>query len=86
MIKILILDVKSEMGAQVRSTLCYLKCLSHLFRSDVFYQTRLFFVHECAKCSTLPYGVDLDPARRYEELEKTGLFFFMKGLNLIRSV
>ena len=57
---VLILDGHSDIGARVRSNLCYLICLGHLVRSRAF--TNLFFLlrkdivflHACAICSELP--------------------------------
>ena len=47
---VLILDDNSEIGAQVMSNLCYLICLRHFIRSDIFSPKRLIlYVCEAAK-------------------------------------
>ena len=56
---VLILDGNSEKGAHVRSHLCYLICLMHLFRSitvinQMFFSEKPIFHHACATCSELP--------------------------------
>ena len=66
---VLIIDGISEIGAHVRSNLCYLVCvridtgyliyLSHFFRSRAvtnqifFFFLKKTFFHICAKCSAL---------------------------------
>ena len=49
--KIIILDSNSEMGAHVRSNLCYLICIRHLIRSRAV--TIVFFLREYLFSSTL---------------------------------
>jgi len=53
---VLILDGNSEMGAHVRSNLCYLISFRHLIRlrEYVFIRKGFFFVHTCTVCSEFP--------------------------------
>ena len=56
---VLILDGISEMGAHVRSNLCYFICLRHEIRSravtnlSYFSPKRPIFLHACATCFEL---------------------------------
>ena len=58
---VLILDGNSEIGAQVRSHLCYLIRLmrSREVTNREFYPKWLFFVHACATCSELPSNISI---------------------------
>ena len=56
---VLIFDGNSEIGAFVRSDLCYMNCLRHLIRSRavtsrIFFFKMPTFSHACSSCSTLP--------------------------------
>ena len=58
----LILDGNLEIGAHVRSYLCYLSGLRHLFRwkavnNRFFSPKTLIFLHACATCSELPSSI-----------------------------
>ena len=53
---VLILDSYSEIGAHVRSNLCFKICFRHLIDREQS-PKRPFFIHACAKCSELPYHV-----------------------------
>ena len=57
----LIIHGSSELGAHVRSNLCYLICLGHLiksraFKNRIFSLKRPIFFHACATCSELPFN------------------------------
>ena len=55
-----ILDGTSEIGAHVRSNLCYLIGLRHLISSRNVTIPILFgliFLHACATCSELPFNI-----------------------------
>ena len=59
---VLILDGTSEVGAPVRSNLCYFICLRHLIKSravtnQIFFSSKTFFLHACAKRSKLPSNI-----------------------------
>ena len=48
-----ILDCKSDIGAHVKSNLCYLISLRHLIRSRTVRKS-FFFLHSCTKCAEVP--------------------------------
>ena len=56
------LDGNSEIGAHVKSLLCYLICVSHLIKSRAvtdFSLLKTIFLHACATRSWLPSNVNI---------------------------
>ena len=60
---VLILYGKQQIGAQVRSNLCYLTCLRYLIRSrnvtnpNLFFRKRPIFLHVCTTYSKVPCNI-----------------------------